>query len=100
MSKTSQYLSIASALAGAVALAAATVPSSAAEISGMEACFGIADAGQNSCAGAGHDCSGMSTVAFSGEEFRIVKEGTCDHLGGQLEAFQGVNEKAAMMKKG
>jgi len=99
MSNKLEYLSIAGALAGAVALAASTVPTSAADFSGMEQCFGISDAGQNSCAAAGHVCAGQSTVAYSGEEFRIVKEGTCTELGGKLQAFQGVND-AAMMKKG
>jgi uncharacterized membrane protein len=99
MSNRSNSLNVASALAGAVALASLATPASAATIKGMEVCYGIAAAGQNSCAAASgaHSCAGQSTVAFSGEEFRVVKEGTCDHLGGKLEAFKGIDTEAEKM---
>jgi len=104
MSNRLNSLNVASALAGAVALASLATPASAATITGMVQCYGIADAGQNSCASAtgSHACAGQATEAFSGQEFRVVKEGTCEELGGQLEAFAGVSteakEKAAQMK--
>jgi uncharacterized membrane protein len=104
MSKRLNSLNVASALAGAVALASLATPASAATITGMVQCYGIADAGQNSCASAtgSHSCAGQSTEAYSGQEFRVVKEGVCEELGGQLEAFSGVSteakEKAGHMK--
>jgi uncharacterized membrane protein len=100
MSNRLSSLNLASALAGAVALASLASPASAAAtIKGMQACYGIAAAGQNSCASAsgGHSCAGQSTVAYSGEEFRVVKDGTCEHLGGKLEAFKGVDTEAEKM---
>ncbi len=70
-----------------------------ATIKGMEVCYGVAAAGQNSCASAtgSHSCAGQSTVAYSGEEFRVVKEGVCEHLGGKLEAFKGIDTEAQKM---
>ncbi len=99
MSNWSNSLNVASALAGAVALASLAAPAGAATIKGMEVCYGIAAAGQNSCASASgsHSCAGQSTVAYSGEEFRVVKEGTCTHLGGKLEAFKGIDTEAEKM---
>jgi uncharacterized membrane protein len=84
-------LNVVAALAGAISLAALATPSAADTIEGMEKCYGISEAGQNSCGGAGHDCAGMSTVDYSGQDFRVVKEGTCEAQGGQLEAFEGTN---------
>jgi uncharacterized membrane protein len=99
MSNRSNSLHVASALAGAVALASLAAPASAAGVKGMEACYGIAAAGQNSCANASgsHACAGQSTVAYSGEEYRAVKKGTCEHLGGKLEAFKGIDTEAEKM---
>ena len=48
MSNWSNSLNVASALAGAVALASLASPAGAATIKGMEVCYGIAAAGQNS----------------------------------------------------
>jgi uncharacterized membrane protein len=99
MSNRSNSLNVASALAGAVALASLATPAGAATPKGMEACYGIAAAGQNSCASASgnHACAGESTVAFSGEEYRIVKQGTCEHLGGKLKPFKGIDTEAQKM---
>jgi uncharacterized membrane protein len=99
MSKRSNSVNVASALAGAVALASLASPAGAATLKGMEVCYGIAAAGQNSCASASgsHACAGQSTVAYSGEEFRVVKQGTCEHLGGKLEAFKGIDKEAEKM---
>jgi uncharacterized membrane protein len=96
MSNRLDCMNVASALAGAVALASLASGASAAEIKGMEPCYGIAAAGQNSCANqtAGHSCAGMSKVAYSGQDFRVVKEGTCEGLGGKLQAFEGINPNA------
>src|SRR5689334_17496297 len=96
MSNKLDPLKVAAALAGAVKVALATAPASAASIEGMEKCYGIAAAGQNSCANAGgtHACAGQSTVAYSGEEWRVVKEGVCENLGGKLDAFKGIDTEA------
>ena len=106
MSNRLSSLNVASALAGAVALASLATPAAAAgAVKGMEACYGIAAAGQNSCASANgaHACAGEATEAYSGQEYRVVKEGMCKELGGKLEAFNGVDteaqKKAGQMKK-
>jgi uncharacterized membrane protein len=100
MSKKIDCLSVASAFAGALTMASLATPAAAATIKGMEQCYGVAAAGQNSCASASgsHSCAGQSTVAYSGEEFRVVKDGVCKELGGKLKAFKGVDEEA--MKAG
>lgn len=98
MTKTAT-LNIAGALAGAIALAGAySAPAGAADIKGMEACYGIALAGQNSCANAAgtHACAGLSKVNYDGGEYRVVKEGMCVKLKGSLTAFTGVNKALAV----
>ena len=90
MNKTA-LLSVAAALAGAVAMVQATGPAQAAE--GVK-CYGIAVAGQNDCANqaAGHSCAGQSTVDYSGMDFKAVKdEAACTEQAGKLEPFEGQN---------
>jgi uncharacterized membrane protein len=64
----------------------------AAEGGGLEKCYGISKAGQNSCANAAgtHSCAGQSTKDYDGGEWRAVKAGVCAETGGKLEAFNGV----------
>jgi uncharacterized membrane protein len=66
-------------LAGAVAaaLAAAAPTAEAAAPAGKEACYGVALKGHNDCAGNGHQCAGQSTVSYSGKEFKYVPAGSC-----------------------
>jgi uncharacterized membrane protein len=45
----------------------------------MEKCYGVAKAGKNDCASAGHACAGQSTQA-GGSEFLSVPKGTCEKL--------------------
>ena len=61
----------------------------------MEKCFGIAKAGENSCAAmnGNHSCAGQSKSAFSGQEFKTVPAGTCEKMMGSLKAFDGMNPK-------
>jgi uncharacterized membrane protein len=90
MNKTA-LLSVAGALAGAVAMVQATAPAQAAE--GVK-CYGIVAAGQNDCANqaAGHSCAGQSTVDYDGMDFKAVKdEAACTEQAGKLEPFQGQN---------
>jgi uncharacterized membrane protein len=98
MSKKLDPASVAAALAGAVEIALLTAPASAA-IEGMEKCYGIATAGQNSCSSAAgaHACAGQATVDYSGEEWRVVKEGVCEGLGGKLQPFEGIDTEAERM---
>jgi uncharacterized membrane protein len=90
MNKTA-LLSVAGALAGAVAMVQATGPAQAAE--GVK-CYGIAAAGQNDCAheAAGHSCAGQSTADYSGMDWKSVKdEAACAEQAGKLEPFEGQN---------
>jgi uncharacterized membrane protein len=68
------------ALAGAVgaALAAFSVPASAAEH--MEKCYGVSLKGQNDCAAGAHSCAGTSTVDYDGQSFKLVPAGTCTSM--------------------
>lgn len=77
----------ATALAGAVAAALATMAGAAplseeqvkqAMDAGMEKCYGVALAGQNDCAaGPGTTCQGTSTVDYQGNAWKFVDGGTC-----------------------
>ena len=64
---------------------------------GMEKCFGVAQAGQNDCAGISglHSCKGMSTVSNSPGDVKIVPSGTCTKMGG-LNLEQAKAKLAAM----
>lgn len=84
-------LSLAAAFLGAVSLAAMSVPAQAAE--GVK-CYGIAKAGENDCANAAgtHSCAGHSTADFDGGDWKAVATADeCTTMGGQLEAFEGMN---------
>ena len=58
-------------------------------VAGQEACYGVAKAGENDCAAANgaHTCGGLAKTDFSGQEFKNVDTGTCEKMGGKLEAF-------------
>lgn len=90
-------LSLAAAVAGAVSMAAMTIPSTA-SAAGKEKCYGVAKAGENGCANAAgtHSCAGQSTVAYDKGEWKLVAEGSCVEMGGMLEPGEGVNEEAKM----
>ena len=76
MSKMSNTLMIASAVATAVAGVATTA---AAE--GDEKCYGVALAGENDCAaGPGTTCAGTSTVDYQGNAWKLVPSGTCESM--------------------
>jgi uncharacterized membrane protein len=70
---------------------AASAPAAPAmeQVAGREECFGIAKAGENDCAAANgaHTCGGMAKTDFSGQEFKNVDAGTCEKMGGKLQAF-------------
>ncbi|CAO3433496.1 BufA1 family periplasmic bufferin-type metallophore [Azospirillum endophyticum] len=94
MSEKTNGLTIAAALAGALSMVS-LLPAhgaAAAEASGLEKCYGISKAGQNSCANeAGtHSCAGQSAKDYDGGEWRAVRAGVCTEMGGKLAAFNGV----------
>ena len=79
---------IPAALAGVLALGTLSTGSvQAAEKQAMEKCFGIAKAGQNDCATSKtpHACAGQSKVDNDPQEYKFVKTGTCEKLGGSKE---------------
>lgn len=57
-----------------------------------EKCYGIAQAGLNDCANitGSHSCAGEAVVDNDPGDFKLVKLGTCESLGGfdKLEAVQ------------
>ena len=84
MSVTSQTL-IASALTAVVALSVAA-PAVAAEA--KEKCYGVARAGKNDCAAAGHSCAGQSKVDKDPMDWKYVAMGSCTQMGGMLEPMK------------
>lgn len=68
-------LTLASAFAAAIGMAASGAPVLAAD---QEKCFGVAKAGENDCAaGSGTTCAGTSTVDYQGNAWKLVPKGTC-----------------------
>lgn len=76
---------LSTAIGGVLALGAPGMLG-AADDATIEKCYGVAKAGQNDCAGAGHSCAGQSKGPDgSGKEWINVPKGTCDRLvGGSL----------------
>jgi uncharacterized membrane protein len=70
-----------------------TAVANAADEAKMEKCYGVAKAGENSCAAknGAHSCAGQSKTAYDGHEFKAVPAGSCEKMHGKLEAFEGVN---------
>lgn len=84
------------AVAGAAFVALSSAPSLAQDgKKPVEKCFGIAKAGENSCAAANgaHGCAGQAKTDYNGQEFKDVPTGTCEQMNGQKAAFQGTNPK-------
>ncbi|HVJ35745.1 MAG TPA: DUF2282 domain-containing protein [Terriglobia bacterium] len=76
----------------------ATAPAASAD--DQEKCFGIAKAGENACSAASnagtHSCAGHSTVDYSGADWKLVPAGTCEKMGGQKQAFEGMGKPTSM----
>ena len=88
-------LSLAAALLGAASMAGGALTAERAEAFDGK-CYGIAKAGENDCANAvgSHACAGLSTVDFSGAEWRRVADAeACRLAGGRSEPFVGANSK-------
>jgi len=74
-------LSTAALIAGAVAIAATGIQSTAASAGDKEKCYGISLAGKNDCkAGPGTTCAGSSTVDYQGNAWTLVPKGTCETI--------------------
>jgi uncharacterized membrane protein len=73
MSHTLKTVTIASAVATALASYATTAVSGE-----KEKCFGISVAGENDCAaGPGTTCAGTSSIDYQGNAWALVNAGTC-----------------------
>ena len=72
---------LASAISGAIALAA-TMASSPAMAAEKEKCYGVAKAGQNACATKTSSCAGSATEDNQGDAFIAVPKGLCERLAG------------------
>jgi uncharacterized membrane protein len=94
MSKKAQLTTVASGVAAALGLAAATMHTASAQ-EGMEKCYGASLAGQNDCAaGPGTTCAGTSTIDYQSNAWKLVPQGTCadietPHGNGSLESSNG-----------
>jgi uncharacterized membrane protein len=92
MKRTSR-IAIASAVAGALALAS-TAGAQTMNAAGFK-CWGVAKAGLNDCANAAktHDCAGQSKTDYDLGEWKAVKDAAeCTKLGGAERAGKGVNK--------
>ncbi|WP_395713190.1 DUF2282 domain-containing protein [Reyranella sp.] len=79
---TPNRLAIASALAAALVLPAATHAQG-----NMEKCYGVAKAGKNDCQTASSSCAGTAKKDAQADAWISVPKGTCDKLiGGKLSA--------------
>ncbi len=73
MSITLKTLSLAGAVAAAIAAQAGTAAAQS-----QEKCYGVALAGANDCAaGAGTTCAGTAAVDYQGNSWKMVAAGTC-----------------------
>lgn len=72
---------LASALTAVIAMSVAA-PAVAAS---KEKCYGIAVAGKNDCASAGHSCAGQSKVDKDPMDWKYVAKGSCTEMGGMLQ---------------
>lgn len=90
--KTSS-LTLASAIAGAVALAGVATTSQAGPAEQpaykFEKCFGVVKAGKNDCQTSNSSCAGTSKRDQQGDAWVYVPTGTCDKLvGGSTQPKQ------------
>lgn len=93
MSQRTSAAAIALAFGTALTLANSAI---AADMPGMEKCYGVALKGKNDCkAGAGTSCAGSAKKDYLGAYFKMVPTGTCLKTAspnspsgfGQLQAF-------------
>ena len=90
MSATSLKTITLSALFGAAAMAVASTSAFAGDMKdtkamdkpAMEHCYGVAKAGKNDCAAAGHACAGQSKMDMDKASWVAVPAGVCAKLAG------------------
>ncbi|MBL8664802.1 MAG: DUF2282 domain-containing protein [Candidatus Odyssella sp.] len=90
-------IALASAVAGALALAGTAVAQTKGA-SGFK-CWGVAKAGQNDCGNAAktHDCAGQSKTDFDLGEWKAVKDAAeCTKMGGADKPGKGKNANVKM----
>jgi uncharacterized membrane protein len=83
----SQQRIAAAAVAGLLALGTAGFAAAQQDqMKGQEKCWGVAKAGQNDCGSqkTAHACAGQSKVNYDPNDFKMVKSGTCEKMGGSL----------------
>lgn len=84
MNKKNKVLSItlASALAGAVALSMSNVITTEAVAGSTEKCYGVVKAGKNDCGSkdGAHSCSGQAKTDGDPNEWIEVPKGVCERL--------------------
>jgi len=79
-------LMIASAIAGLVALSAASGAMAADEKkTDKEKCYGVAKKGANDCGTASHSCAGQSKADMAADEWKYVAKGSCEGMKGSLK---------------
>ncbi len=76
---------ILSAAVGSLLALGLTGVSVAADKEGKEKCYGVAAAGKNDCAAAGHSCAGQSKKDNDAAEWKYVPAGTCAQMGGKMK---------------
>lgn len=88
---------VAAAVAGLFALGA---NNAIAQKQGQEKCWGVAKAGQNDCGSnkTAHSCAGQSKTNYDPNDFKVVKAGTCEKMGGSL--VQGQPGRLAKEQRG
>ncbi len=75
---------LSTAIGTLLAFGAVTVP--AADEAATDKCYGIAKAGENSCAANGHSCQGQSKADNDATEWKYVAKGECETMGGSTTA--------------
>ena len=75
-------LNLTVALGTLLALGAVTTAQAADDHSNQDKCYGVAKAGENSCAANGHSCQGQSKANNAPSDWKYVAKGSCAKMGG------------------
>lgn len=73
-------------LATAAGVATLSTAAHASSHDNMEKCYGVSKAGHNDCGTATSACAGTSKVDNDPHAWKYVPKGTCEKMGGSLEA--------------
>lgn len=86
-------------LATAAGVATLSTAAQASSHDNMEKCYGVSKAGHNDCGTATSACAGTSKVDNDPHAWKYVPKGTCEKMGGSLEAGMAKDgEKNGMAK--